>query len=127
MNLPEILWTIAYSLFLAGAAWSYRSDGSWGAIRLMGAGALLDASVAFLPALGVDALSYHMTRTNGVVIGSTLLGLVAYACFLAGVWMRWKGRRRGFHFAVATTQVVWFLSFIGFLYGLYIIPGAALR
>jgi hypothetical protein len=127
MILPEILWTIAYGIFVAGAAWSYRSDGSWGAIGCMGVGVLLDASVSFLPALGVDALSYHMTRSNAVVLASIALGLVAYAFFLGGVWLRWRGRRKAFHFAVATTQVVWFLSFIGFLYGLYIIPGAAMR
>lgn len=127
MNLAEILWTIAYCAFIAGAAWSYRSDGASGAVMLMGAGATLDASVAFLPMLGVDALSYHLTRTNGVILASMGAGLLVYALFLGGLWWRRQGNRRAFHFAVATAQVIWFLSFIGFLYGLYIIPGAAAR
>jgi hypothetical protein len=34
--------------------------------------------------------------------------------------------RREFQACIAVAQPVWFLSFIGFLYGLYIVPGAPL-
>lgn len=126
MNLPELLWTIAYCTFLVGGAWSFRSDGSWPAIGLMAVGATLDAAVAFLPQMGVESLSYGLTSTNGVIIASIATGMVVYALFIAGVILRWRGRRRAFHACIALAQPVWFLSFIGFLYGLYIIPGAPL-
>lgn len=77
MNLSEVLWTVAFVTFLAGAAWSYRCNGAWPAIAVMAAGAILDAAVAFLPQLGVEALSYHMTRVNGVFIAAMAAGLAA--------------------------------------------------
>jgi hypothetical protein len=126
VNLAEVLWTIAFCTFLLGGAWSFRSDGAWPAIAVMGVGALLDASVAFLPQLGVESLSYGLKSTNGVIIGSMATGIVVYALFVTGVVLRWRGRRRAFHACIALAQPVWFLSFIGFLYGLYIVPGAPL-
>ncbi len=41
MNLPEVLWTIAYCTFLTGAAWSFRTNGATPAVWLMGAGAVM--------------------------------------------------------------------------------------
>jgi len=125
--LPELLWTIAYCTFLLGSAWSFRTDGATGAVVMLCAGALLDAAVAFLPQMGVESLSYGLTGTNGWIIGSMGLGLVAYAFIIAGVVLRARGRRPAFHACIAVAQPVWFLSFIGFLYGLYIVPGAVMR
>lgn len=127
MNLAEVLWTIAFCTFLLGGAWSFRSDGSRGAVLLMAAGAILDASVAFLPQLGVSALSYGLTRTSPLLIGSMATGIVVYVLFLLGLWFRRQGQRARFHACIAIAQPVWFLSFIGFLYALYIVPGAVMR
>lgn len=127
MNFSEVLWTIAFCSFLLGGAWSFRSDGAWGAVAVMGFGALLDAAVAFLPQMGVESLSYHMQGMNRVFALSLVDGLVVYAIFLLGVWFRWKGRRAAFHWCIALAQPLWFLSFIGFLYGLYIVPDAIMR
>jgi hypothetical protein len=127
VNLPEILWTIAFCTFLLGGAWSFRTDGAWPAVALMGAGALLDAAVAFLPQMGVEALSYGLQGMNGVMLVSMGAGIAVYGLFLSGLWFRWRGRLRPFHWCVALAQPLWFLSFIGFLYALYIIPDALLR
>lgn len=106
MNLPEVLWTIAFCSFLPGGAWSIRTDGAWPAVALMGAGALLDAAVAFLPQMGVESLSYGLTRMNSLMLVSMGGGIVVYGLFLTGLW---------------------FLSFIGSLYALYINPDALMR
>lgn len=127
MNFPELLWTIAYCTFLLGSAWSFRTDGAPGAVWMMAAGALLDAAVAFLPQLGVESMSYGLERTNQLYFLSLGAGTVVYALFLAGLWFRHKGRRNRFHWCIALAQPVWFLSFIGFLYALYIVPDAMLR
>ena len=127
MNLSEILWSAAFCLFLLGGAWSFRSNGRWAAVAVMGAGALLDAAVAFLPQLGVEALSYELTRLNGTMVISMTAGICAYTLFLVGVWLRWRQRMTAFHVCIAIAQPVWFLSFIGFLFALYILPDALLR
>jgi hypothetical protein len=127
VNLSEILWTIAFCSFLLGGAWSFRSNGAWPAIGLMAFGALLDAAVALLPQLGVEALSYHMTKMNTVFAVSMTAGIVVYALFISAVVLRWRGRLAAFHWCIALAQPVWFLSFIGFLYGLYIVPDAIMR
>jgi hypothetical protein len=127
MNLSEILWTIAFCAFLLGGAWSFRSNGAWGAVALMGVGAFLDAAVAFLPQMGVEALRYHMQGMNQVFLVSMGAGILVYALFLTGVWLRWRGRLVAFHWCIALAQPIWFLSFIGFLYGLYIVPDAIMR
>ena len=127
MNLSEILWSAAFCLFLLGGAWSFRSDGAWPAVVVMGLGALVDAAVAFLPQLGVEALSYNLQGINGAMIASMVAGVTAYMLFLVGVWFRWRQRLHAFHLCIALAQPVWFVSFIGFLFALYILPDALLR
>jgi hypothetical protein len=127
MNLPEILWTIAYCTFLLGCAWSFRTNGAWPAIGVMAVGVVLDASVAFLPMMGVESLSYGLKGMNGTMLASMAAGIAAYILFLIGVGFRWRGRTAPFHVCIALAQPVWFLSFIGFLYALYINPDALMR
>lgn len=127
MNFPEFLWTVAYCLFLLGGAWTFLSGGAWSAIGLMAAGVLLDAAVAFLPQFGVDSLSYNLDTINSTMLLSMGAGITAYLLFFSGVVLRWRERRSAFYWCIAIAQPMWFLSFIGFLYALYIVSDAPLR
>ena len=122
MTLNEIIYIIAYCLFLIGAARSFRDDGSAGAIRIMSAGVVLDFLVSMLPMLGVSSLKMDLAGSNAVITAAIILGFVVWLLFIAALLLRRTGRRKVFHAIIAVTEIAWFIDFITFLYGIYKFP-----
>ena len=121
MTISEVIWTIAFCTFLCGAAWSFRSNGARGAVTVMCAALCLDFSVTLLPRFGFTMFSYGAWRANTSTFVSGGLGLLVVALLATAVILRLRGAMRAYHLVIAATQIAWFLSFIGFLYGLYIV------
>jgi hypothetical protein len=122
--LPESLWTLAYVSILVGGAWAYRTNGAWGAIWLMIGAALLDLATTLLGKYGMPGLAYGHRGHNPLHIAADIAGFIAYALLLASAWLRWRNRIAAMCNCIALMQVIWFLSFIAYLYALYIIPDA---
>jgi len=122
MTLNEILYIIAYSLFLAGASVSFRQNGSRLSIGIMTAGVVLDFLVSMLPLMGVKALSMHVGGTNAAIIFGIALGFVVWLLYGAALVLRAQAKRAAYHCMVCTVEVLWFIDFISFLYGLYKFP-----
>lgn len=122
MTLSETLYAIAYLLFTAGAARSYRDNGSSTAVRIMSCGVLLDFLVSMLPLMGVSALKMNLPGTNGVIVFAIIFGFVVWLLFLAALWLRRAGRLCAYHGTITVTQIAWFIDFIAFLYGIYKFP-----
>jgi hypothetical protein len=122
MTLNEITYIIAYCLFLAGAAKSFRDNGSAPAVRIMSAGVVLDFLVSMLPVLGVSFLRMNIKGSNGVIIAAIVFGFVMWMLFVAALLVRRAGKKRAFHVLVAVTEIAWFIDFITFLYGIYKFP-----
>jgi len=74
MTQSETLYTIAYCLFIVGAAWSYRDNGSRLSVSIMGSGVLLDFLVSMLPLMGVAALKMNLPGTNAIIVFAIGLG-----------------------------------------------------
>lgn len=122
MSLNEILYIIAYSLFLAGASLSFRHNGSRLSVVVMTIGVTLDILVSMLPLLGVKALSMNVGGTNAVIMFGIALGFFVWLLYGVALVLRAKKRWRGYHVMIAVVEILWFIDFISFLYGLYKFP-----
>jgi hypothetical protein len=122
MTLNEILYIIAYCLFLAGAAKSFRDNGSAPAVRIMFAGVALDVLVSMLPVAGVAALKMDVKGSNGAIVAAIVFGFMVWMLFVAALLVRRAGRTKAFHVLIGVTEIAWFVDFITFLYGIYKFP-----
>ena len=122
MTLNEILYIIAYCLFLIGAAKSFRDNGSPRAIWIMTTGVVLDFLVSMLPMLGVSILKMDIAGSNAAIIAGITLGFLVWLLFIIALLVRKTERTKAFHVLIAATEILWFIDFITFLYGLYKFP-----
>ncbi len=122
MELNQILYIIAFAIFMAGAARSFRDNGSSGSVWVMSSGVMLDFLVSILPVLGVKSLSANLPGTNAVIMFAIIFGFVVWLTFLVALAARAKGNKPLFHLLIAVTEISWFIDFISFLYGMYKFP-----
>jgi len=122
LTLSETLYTLAYCVFVVGAARSYRDNGNRLSVVIMSCGVLIDFLVSMLPMLGVSALKMNLPGTNAVIVFAIVFGFVVWLLFFAALWLRKARRLPAFHTIITLTQVAWFIDFIAFLYGIYKFP-----
>jgi thiol:disulfide interchange protein len=107
---------------MAGAAKSFRDNGSTFSVWIMSGGVILDFLMSMLPVLGVKALSSNLSGTNGVIIFAIVFGFVVWLTYIAALIVRKKGNKPLFHVLIAVVEISWFIDFISFLYGMYKFP-----
>jgi hypothetical protein len=122
MELNQILYIVAYCTFMAGAAKSFRDNGSTLSIWIMSSGVILDFLLSMLPVLGVKALSSNLKGTNGIIIFAIVFGFVVWLIYISALIVRKKGNKPLFHVLIAVAEISWFIDFISFLYGIYKFP-----
>ena len=122
MEWNQILYIIAYCTFMAGAAKSFRDNGSTLSVWIMSGGVILDFLMSILPALGAKALSSNLKGTNGVIIFAIAFGFAVWFTYIAALIVRKKGNKPLFHLLIAMVEISWFIDFISFLYGMYKFP-----
>jgi hypothetical protein len=119
MTLMGILSIVAYCAFLAGAAKSFRDNGSTAAVRIMLAGIALDMLLSFLPMFGVKSMGADIKTFNAMLIFAIVSGLCVWILFFIALFMRRKQRLTLYHNLIAASEIGWFISFVAFLYGMY--------
>jgi hypothetical protein len=119
MTLMGILSIVAYCAFLAGAAKSFRDNGSNAAVRIMLAGIALDMLLSFLPMFGVKSMGADIKTFNAMLIFAIVSGLCVWILFFTALFMRSKQRLNLYHNLIAASEIGWFISFVAFLYGMY--------
>ncbi len=122
MEISQILYILAYCIFLAGSAKSFRDDGSSMAVWIMSTGVILDFLMSILPVMGVKALSSDLKGINNVIIFAISFGFIVWLTYLVALVLRNKGNKKLFHVLIAVTEITWFIDFISFLYGMYKFP-----
>lgn len=122
MTINEVLYIAAYSIFLIGAAKSYRENGSTASVLVMTTGVLIDFLVSMLPVMGVQLFKMEVKGTNPAIMFGIAFGFVVWLLFLAAIVIRRKGNMSLYHTLITITEVSWFIDFISFLYGLYKFP-----
>lgn len=122
MNGTMILYTVAYCLFLYGAARSFQTGGSAGAVRLMCGAIVLDISASSLPQLGLPFLPRFAVELNRVLIAAIVLGGIVWLLFAGALLVRRAGHANVFQNVIITIEILWFVDFMLFLYGMYAVP-----
>ncbi|NTV46579.1 MAG: hypothetical protein HGB11_08705 [Chlorobiales bacterium] len=119
MALAEILYSIAFSLFLIGAAKSFRENGSQRSVTIMSVAVLIDFLTAMLPLAGVEFLKMHIQGSNLAIAIGVILGFVVWMLFLLALLIKHKGKLQLYHSMITLIEILWFIDFISFLYGTY--------
>jgi hypothetical protein len=122
MTLSQILYILAYCIFLIGAAKSFRENGSKASVWIMGSAVLLDFLMSVLPMMGVKFLRSGIQGTNAVIVLAIIFGFIVWMIFLIALFAWKKGRLPIFHSLITLVEVAWFIDFISFLYGMYKFP-----
>jgi hypothetical protein len=119
MTVNEILYTIAYCVFLIGAAKSFRENGSKFSIGIMSCGVLLDVLISILPRTGLGFLQSDIGGTNTVMQFAIILGSIVWILFLVAIFLWKKGKLSLFHFLIVVIELAWFIDFFMFTLGIY--------
>jgi len=119
MTVNEILYTIAYCVFLIGAAKSFRENGSKFSIGIMSCGVLLDVLISILPRTGLGFLQSGIEGTNTVMQFAIILGSIVWILFLVAIFLWKKGKLSLFHFLIVVIELAWFIDFFMFTLGIY--------
>jgi len=122
MSLTEFIYYVAFSIYMIGAAWSLRSDGDGRAVALLTGGALLDFSVTGLAMFGPEIFDMGATGRNFAINLGAILGGVVWLLVIATLAAWRYGRRPVFHVLTVVTQLVWFVDYLAFLFGLHVYP-----
>lgn len=122
MSLSELLSTFALCLFMGAAAFSFRYNGPLASRVTMSLAVLVDLLVSLLPRAGLEALSLHLHGSNQVIVAGVFLGLLVWVLFALTLLLFRFGRYRLYHAGVLLVELLWFVDFIIFLYGMYAVP-----
>jgi hypothetical protein len=116
----EILYFMAFGLFLLGAALSFRENGSPRAVAIMSCGVLADSIARMLPLSGLAHSPLFMGFTGSCTSFAIAFGMITTCpAFLLALLFRKRGLKNVFHWMIAALEMVWFLDIILLLYGLY--------
>jgi len=122
MSINEIFYTIAYCVFLYGAARSFREDGSLRSVVIMLCGVALDFLTSMLPLAGVEFLKMDVGGTNSMLLFAIAFGFCVWLLFAAALVVRARGARLTYHRLITAVEIAWFIDFIAFLWGIYKFP-----
>ena len=122
MSLSEVLYGIAFCTYMVGAGWSFRSNGRPAAVAVLALGALMDFSVTRLVTFGPAIFSFGITGSNFAIELGAILGVVVWLLVVASILAWWRERRPLFHVLVMAGQLVWFIDYLAFLYGIHSYP-----
>ena len=104
MTVNEIIYIIAYCLFLIGAAKSFRENGSKSSIWIMSCGVLLDVLISILPRTGIEFLRSEQEAMNAIIQFAIIFGVIfVWILFPIAVFVWKKGKLPLFHFLIIFT------------------------
>jgi len=123
MTVNEIIYILAYCVFLVGAAKSFRENGSKSSIWIMSCGVLLDVLISILPRTGIEFLQSGQEVMNMIIKFAIIFGVIfVWILFPIALFVRKRGNKALFHFLIVVIEIAWFIDFIMFLYGIYKFP-----
>jgi len=122
MHLAECLYATAFMTYLVGVALCYYDRASPRSVAVMTAGILIDFGTTAAMILGVDSLRMGIEGRNWALDVGTVLGFTVWLSFLATLVIWLTGRRRAFLVMALPIELVWFLCYISFLFGVHVYP-----
>lgn len=122
MSLSEVLYGIAFATYMVGVAWALRSGGARASVALLAAGAAMDFGLTGLVSFGPEVFSFGITGSNTAIRIGAALGVVVWLTVTGSVIAWWRGRFQLFCVLAVAGQLVWFIDYLAFLYGIHAYP-----
>jgi len=122
VSLSEVLYGVAFCTYMLGAGWSFRSNGARAAVAVLALGAIMDFSLTGLVMWGPEIFSFGISGSNFAVELGAILGGVVWLLVTGSILAWWRERRPLFHGLVMAGQIVWFIDYLAFLYGIHAYP-----
>lgn len=119
MTLSEVLYGIAFCTYMVGVAWALRTGGARPAVALLATGAAMDFGLTGLVSFGPEIFSFGITGSNAAIGIGVALGVVVWLTVAGAVLAWWRGRMRLFYLLAVAGQLVWFVDYLAFLYGIH--------
>lgn len=118
MPLTDSIYFIAFGLFLIGASLHLRGIAGRPALWLMALSVVLDFYATIIPSDGFKSLAINIGASLAIITGITL-EITVWCLFLAAVFVRLMGKQPMFYWAITVIKVLWFISLVSFMYGVY--------
>ncbi|MBL8226631.1 MAG: hypothetical protein JNM50_14995 [Chromatiales bacterium] len=122
MSLPEFLYGVAFATYMVGVAWSLRTNGARPAVILLAAGAAMDFILTGLVSFGPALFSFGITGSNTAIQVGAILGVAVWLTVTGAIVAWWRGRMPLFYVLAVVGQLVWFVDYLAFLYGIHAYP-----
>ena len=122
MSLAELLYALAFATYMVGVAFCFRNPDGRAPVYIMAAGATTDFLVTLLPQLGFTPLEMGVEGRNLPIVLGAVFGFVTWLMFIAALVARRRRARGAFLGLVLATQLVWFVDYLLFLYGMHVYP-----
>lgn len=117
MRPSELLVIVAYGLFLAGSARSFRTGGDLSSRLVMTVAVLLDMLAALLPSIGLQAPLPLSEERKPLIGAAVLTGIFVWVLFGTCLAVFSSKRPGWYHGLVLVIEIVWFIDVMMFMYG----------
>jgi hypothetical protein len=107
---------------MVGVAWSLASEGARPAVLVLALGALMDFGITGLVMWGPQIFSFGIEGSNLATQLGAILGVAVWLLVVAAVIAWWRDRRLAFCVLAVVAQLVWFVDYLAFLYGIHVYP-----
>ena len=118
MPLVDGIYFLAFGLFLVGSSLHLRGVASRPALWLMAFSVVLDFYATIIPSSGFKSLAINIGAHLAIITGITL-EISVWCLFLAAVFVRLMGKQPLFYRAITAIKILWFISLVAFMYGVY--------
>jgi hypothetical protein len=115
----EQLVIVAYSLFLAGSARSFRTEGDISSRLVMTLAVLLDMLAALLPSIGLQDQMPLTEERKPLISAAVMAGVFVWVLFGTSLAVYSPKRLGWYHALLLVIEIVWFIDVMMFMYGAY--------
>ena len=114
----DIVYFIAFCIFLTGASLSFRGIKEKYSLWIMATGVLIDFFATILPSTGFKSLAIGIEGSAELITG-IILEVLVWNLFLGAVFVRLMGKFSFFYIIITVIKVSWFIDLILIIHGVY--------
>ena len=118
MMANDIIYFIAFCIFLIGASLNFRGIKTKYSLWIMVIGVLIDFLATIIPNTGLKSLAIGI-EASAEIISGIILGVFVWTLFLGAVFVRLMGKLSLFYIIITVIKVAWFIDLILVMHGVY--------
>ena len=118
MLVNDIVYFIAFCIFLIGASLYLRGIKDKYSLWIMVVGVLIDFFATILPNTGFKSLAIGI-ESSAELISGIILGVLVWTLFLGAVFVRLMGKQSLFYIMITVIKIAWFIDLVLVMHGVY--------